>query len=83
MMLEALLASARMGHQFDVRGHAVLGAEVKHLLRFGNSTDQRTGKRLVAHDQRTLVEHRRLRRNTDDHHRTIQTKTLKPLVKFR
>ena len=29
---------------FDVAGNPVLGAEIQHLLGFGNATDQRTGQ---------------------------------------
>ncbi len=42
----------------DVRDDAVLGAEIEHLLRFGDAADQRSGNRLAPENQHADVRRR-------------------------
>jgi H+-translocating NAD(P) transhydrogenase subunit beta len=70
------IVDLRCGDQFDFGGDAMLAAEVEHLLRFGNATDQRPSQPLAAHDQTDRGNGQRLLGNPNQTHRPVPLQQL-------
>src|SRR3954468_18414172 len=68
------------GNHLHVGGDSVLGAMVEHLLRLGDTADERALESAAREDERERLDRHCLGRRADDHHRSARPEHAEVLV---